>query len=186
MPFEVVFSQSCEVLEGEDPRAVAETNARAKLRGALLPPGVEEGTFVLATDTVVSLGQRVLGKATCKEEAVAMLAALAGQTHHVVSGIALGRTGPADETGSSCCPDPLVDSAVTEVTFAPLSPTEIEAYVASGEWQGKAGAYAIQGLAALFSSGIKGEYSNVVGLPLHLLAEMFRRLGFDLVRRTWV
>jgi septum formation protein len=80
----------------------------------------------------------------------------------------------------------MVDSAVTEVTFASLSQAEIEAYVASDEWRGKAGAYAIQGLAALFSTGITGEYSNVVGLPLHLLAGMFRKLGFDLVRRTWV
>ncbi len=77
-------------------------------------------------------------------------------------------------------------SAVTDVTFLPLEQAEIDAYVASGEWKGKAGAYAIQGLAGLFVSEVRGEYSNVVGLPLCLLARMFREVGFDLVRRAWV
>jgi septum formation protein len=74
---------------------------------------------------------------------------------------------------------------MTQVAFARLSKEQIEAYVESGEWRGKAGGYAVQGVAALFVRGLKGEYSNVVGLPLHLLYGLFSELGFDLVRRTW-
>ncbi len=79
-----------------------------------------------------------------------------------------------------------VAAAVTQVTFAPLDEESIAAYVASGEWRGKAGAYAVQGLAGMFVTGICGEYSNVVGLPLCLLARLLRSLGFDLLRRSWV
>ncbi len=76
--------------------------------------------------------------------------------------------------------------AITDVTFAAMDDAQIKAYLASGEWKGKAGAYAVQGVAALWVTGVRGEYSNVVGLPLHLLARLFGEWGFDLVRREWV
>ena len=101
--------------------------------------------------------------------------------------MALLRTGgeagaqPAVPTG-----DMRVAVATTDVTFRRLSAGEVEAYVDSGEWKGKAGGYAIQGLAAFFVSEVRGEYSNVVGLPLCLLGEMFREQGFDLAQRTWL
>ena len=76
-----------------------------------------------------------------------------------------------------------MDCAITDVTFLPLDEADIDAYVASGEWKGKAGAYAIQGLAGLLVSRVEGEYSNVVGLPLCLLAGMFRDLGFDILEK---
>jgi septum formation protein len=79
-----------------------------------------------------------------------------------------------------------VGTATTAVTFLPLDQAEINAYVTSGEWVDKAGGYAIQGLAGLFVSALRGEYSNVVGLPLCLLARLFRECGFDLLRRQWI
>ncbi len=144
------------------------------------------GAFVLATDTVVTVGDRVMGKASSEEEAAAMLAALSGRTHHVVSGVALARTGGSAGVEGPPFSKVEVASAVTDVTFMALAETDIAAYVASGEWRGKAGAYAIQGLAGLYVAEIKGEYSNVVGLPLSLVGRMFREQGFDLVRRTWL
>ena len=101
-----------------------------------------------------------MGKAASGREAAAMLASLSGLTHQVVSGVALARTQgrAAHRAGTSGGPrlaDARVRSAVTDVTFVPLDEGDIDAYVATGEWRGKAGAYAIQGLAGLFSSGIR-------------------------------
>jgi septum formation protein len=191
VPFRVAVSEADEVLEGGSPQDVVEANALAKLRGAVLPGDAIEGAFVLASDTIVVTGSRVMGKASTEEEAAAMLSALSGRTHQVVSGVALARTGrraarSAGAPDDRLYPDARVECAVTDVTFISLEEADIDAYAASGEWRGKAGAYAIQGLAGLYSSGIRGEYSNVVGLPLGLVARMFREQGFDLVRRTWV
>ena len=191
VPFIVVGTKGEEVIVGGSPCAIAEANALAKLRGAVLPEDAQEGAFVLATDTIVTVGNRVLGKASSEDEAASMLALLSGRTHQVVSGVALARTGGRAAPSSGAPPQPpfpqaRVASALTEVIFVPLQNADIDAYIASGEWKGKAGAYAIQGLAGLYSSGIRGEYSNVVGLPLGLVARMFREFGFDLVRRTWV
>jgi septum formation protein len=174
VPFRVVPSEARETLVGAHAGAVAEGNALAKARAAVLPQGIGEGSFVLGVDTVVVVDGAILGKPADREEAGAMLARLAGRRHDVVSGVALVRG------------DQVVAHAVTAVRFAPLDERQLKAYIASGEWEGKAGAYAIQGLAALFVDGIDGEYANVVGLPLALLARSFRRLGFDLVTRTWL
>lgn len=125
-----------------------------------------------------------MGKPATAEEAAGMLALLSGRTHRVVSGVALVRRAGAPRSGGG--EEVRVASAATDVTFSVLDEAQIEAYVAGGEWRGKAGGYAVQGLAALFVSGLRGEYSNVVGLPLHLLYELFRELGFDLVRREWL
>ncbi len=163
--------------------ALAEMNALAKVRGASLPHDIAPGTFVLGTDTLVTIDQAVMGKPASAAEAAGMLAALSGRTHQVVSGVALVRTGG---TGSSAAVEKVrVASAVTDVTFLPLETAQIQAYLDTGEWRGKAGGYAIQGLAGLFVSEVRGEYSNVVGLPLCLLARLFREMGFDLVGREW-
>jgi len=191
VPFRVAVSEADEMLEGGSPQLIAEANALAKLRGAILPEDAAEGAFLLATDTIVATGDRVMGKASTEGEAASMLASLSGRTHQVISGVALTRTGGGAARSAGApdeprFPDARVESAVTDVTFVQLDTADIDAYVASGEWKGKAGAYAIQGLAGLYSSGIRGEYSNVVGLPLGLVSRMFREQGFDLVRRTWV
>ena len=137
----------------------------------------------MGTDTLVYLGRRVMGKPTSADEAGEMLAALSGRTHRVVSGVALARTAGAAKAEDEG--EVRLAHAVTEVTFSVLEKSQIAAYVGCGEWRGKAGAYAVQGLAGLFVAGMRGEYSNVVGLPLHMLSELFPELGFDLVRREW-
>lgn len=184
VPFTVVPSEAEELATGGPASVLAETNALAKIRGACLPAEASPGAFVLGTDTLVAIDQLVMGKPASAAEASSMLAALSGRTHQVVSGVALLRRAGA---GSPVKAEEVqVGSAVTDVTFLPLEGAQIAAYVASGEWRGKAGAYAIQGLAGLYVSGIRGECSNVVGLPLCLLSRLFRELGFDLVRREWL
>ena len=133
---------------------------------------------------MVSLGRRVMGKPASAEEALDMVSALSGRRHRVVSGVAVARLGggSVDAPGGQM----RVAHAVTEVAFARLERRQLVAYVESGEWRGKAGGYAVQGRAALFVRGVKGEYSNVVGLPLNLLQVLMSDLGFDLVGRTWV
>jgi len=193
IPFEVVPSDAEELIVGSAAPSLAEKNALAKVKGALLPPGLPEGAFVLGTDTLVAVAGRVMGKAQSIDEAREMLNALAGRTHEVVSGVALGRTAQVDAGRRATSRGRRivlggvrVAHAVTEVTFSSLDAADIDAYLAGGEWRGKAGAYAIQGTAGLWVSGIRGEYSNVVGLPLYLLTRLFREWGFDLVRREWL
>jgi len=176
LPFRVVQSDGREILTGTDAAAVAERNALTKVRTAVLPQPVGAASFVLGVDTVVVVHDDILGKPAGREEAAAMVAQLAGRRHEVVSGVALLRGSTVEA----------VAHAVTGVRFAPLNQRQIQAYLASGEWEGKAGAYAIQGLAALFVEAVDGEYTNVVGLPLALLARMFQELGLDLATRTWL
>jgi septum formation protein len=120
-----------------------------------------DGRPVLGVDTAVVLGGRVYGKAETAEEAAEMLDALSGNTHLVVSGLALLTPGWE-----------FVDRVVTRVTFRPLTPRDVAVYVASGEWEGRAGAYAIQGLGAALVQSIEGDYLNVVGLPAALLVSV--------------
>ncbi len=120
-----------------------------------------DGRPVLGVDTAVVLGGRVYGKPANAEEAAAMLEALGGKTHLVVSGLAL--LTPAWE---------VVDHVATRVAFRRLTPRDVAAYVASGEWEGRAGAYAIQGLGAALVEQIEGDYLNVVGLPAALLVRV--------------
>jgi septum formation protein len=116
------------------------------------------GDVVLGADTVVLIGGEILGKPRDRADAVRMLAQLAGREHEVITGICLRH-------GKNL----LHDRAVTRVWFTPVSREEIEQYVASGEPMDKAGAYAIQGLAAKFIERIDGSYTNVVGLPVELV-----------------
>jgi septum formation protein len=128
---------------------------------------------VLAADTTVVVDREILGKPESEHEAHAMLGKLSGRTHVVHTGIAL-RTA----AGSS------VELSSTDVRFAPLTPAQIGAYWASGEPQGKAGAYAIQGLGAVFVAGISGSYTGVMGLPLFETAELLRKAGVTLWHGT--
>jgi septum formation protein len=123
-----------------------------------------DGTWTLGVDTTVHLDGRVYGKAGTVSEARAMLRALGGRTHDVVSGLCL--LGPGVE---------LVEQATTHVTFRALAEDAIGRYVAAGEWEGRAGAYAIQGLGARIVERIDGDYLNVVGLPAALLVELLER-----------
>jgi septum formation protein len=157
IPFDVVAPEYEEV-DG-DPVAHAVGKARSVADGAGDRP-------VLACDTEVLCGGRVYGKAETEAQAEEMLESLSGKTHEVVSGLAL--ITPAWEE---------VHREVTRVTFRPLTARDLAVYVGSGEWEGRAGAYAIQGLGASLVERIEGDYLNVVGLPaarlVRLLAERF-------------
>ena len=136
--------------------------ARDKLLAEGMDPADTE-TVIIASDTLVTLDGEFLGKPRDEDDAVRMIDMLEGRTHTVASGIAVwhkGRTVTAHE--------------LTGVTFAPMNPAEVQAYVATGESFGKAGGYAIQGHAARYVTGIHGDYFNVVGLPVRRLYETLR------------
>ena len=129
---------------------------------------VADGAWVLSADTVVGVGRRVLGKPQNENDAHRFLELLSGRRHRVYGGVAVftpdGRTATRLVT--------------TSVSFKRLEKTEIDAYVAAGEWQGKAGGYAIQGRAGAFVRSITGSYSNVVGLSLYETLSVLRGSGF--------
>ncbi|WP_428667169.1 Maf family protein [Reyranella sp.] len=145
----------------EAPRAYALRMAMAKL--AVVAPR-HPGATVLAADSVVALGRRILLKAETEAEARRCLALLSGRRHRVLGGVAVRSAAGKVSTR-------LVE---TVVRFKRLEPSEVESYIRSGEWQGKAGGYAIQGRAAAFVPFLSGSYSNVVGLPLFETAAMLR------------
>ena len=149
----------------ELPATYAKRIAAAKL-AAVLPR--HAGRFVLAADTVVACGRRILPKAEDQATARHCLELLSGRRHHVLGGIAVAAADGAKRVR-------IVD---TGVIFKRLAPEEIARYLDSGEWQGKAGGYAVQGRAATFVRAISGSYSNVVGLSLYDTAAMLTGLGF--------
>ncbi len=125
-------------------------------------------SYVLAADTVVTVGRRLLGKAENEQEARQFMTRLSGRRHHVLGGIAL--ISPQGHVSKRC-----VD---TVVQFKTLTTQEIDTYIASGEWKGKAGAYGIQGLAAMYIKFISGSYSNIVGLSLYDTMQMLKGSGY--------
>lgn len=129
--------------------------------------------WILAADTVVACGRRILPKAEEEREARQCLHLLSGRRHRVYGGVAL--IVPGAEGRSSRLLERLVR---TDVTFKPLSHEETDGYIRSGEWRGKAGGYAIQGRAAAYVRWVGGSYSNVVGLPLHEVADLLFGAGF--------
>ena len=158
-------------IKGELPRACANRLARAKAETALATVRVDEelrGSFVLAADTVVAVGRRILPKAELLDEAAQCLRLLSGRNHRVYSAVCL-------VTPKEAFRQRLIE---TRVRFKRLSPQDIDAYLASGEWRGKAGGYAIQGRAAEFVDWMSGSYSNVVGLPLYETARLLFGLGY--------
>jgi septum formation protein len=174
LDFRTVAANIPEVpLTGEAPGEQVRRLARAKARVVLeqVP-----GSLVLAADTLVVVQdgsrERALGKPEDGTDARRMLASLADRDHRVLTGIALA--GPGIDVS---------DMAATLVRFAPISDREIEWYVGTGEPMDKAGAYGIQGHAALFVREIHGSWSNVVGLPVERLPGLFRRAGDDLLDR---
>jgi len=150
VPFETVAPTYVE--EGDDPVEHAAGKARS-VEGGDRP--------ILGVDTVVVCGEAVLGKPTNATDAERMIELLAGRTHEVVSGLCL-RTPAWEELGRE----------VTRVSFRPLTPRDIAWYLAQGEWEGRAGAYAIQGAGASLVERIDGDYLNVVGLPAALLVRL--------------
>ncbi|MBS0539459.1 MAG: septum formation protein Maf [Proteobacteria bacterium] len=148
----------------EAPRAYALRMAIAKF-SAVAPR--HPGAVVLAADSVVAVGRRILPKAETEAEARACLALMSGRRHRVLGGVAAG---PADAA-------PRTRLVETVVRFRRLDAADIDAYIESGEWRGKAGGYAIQGRAAAFVSFLSGSYSNVVGLPLFETVRLLKAAG---------
>jgi len=163
------------VLEGEAPHVYVERVARAKAQAGWqrLEQRNLPRAAVLAADTTVAVDGRILGKPADRREAAAMLAALSGRRHEVLSAIALRY-----ESQFECA------VSVSEVEFKVLSPEDIRQYVATGECDDKAGAYAIQGRAAQFVANLRGSFSGVMGLPLYETAQMLERMGAQRDRRS--
>ena len=158
-------------VKGELPRALANRLAREKAQAALASVKIDEelrGSYILAADTVVAVGRRVMPKAEMLDEAAACLRLLSGRNHRVYTGICL-------VTPKEAFRQRLVE---TRVRFKRLSNDDLEAYLASGEWRGKAGGYAIQGLAGTFVVKMVGSYTNVVGLPLYETLSLLGGEGF--------
>lgn len=149
-------------LKGEGVRDYARRMALEKGRKI----AVAHDGVVLSADTVVSAGRRILGKPETRDEARGFLRLLSGRRHRVGTAVAV-----------IARPREAVRLVETVVRFRPLQPAEIEAYLDSGEWQGKAGGYAIQGRAAAFAPWIQGSFSGVVGLPLAETAQMLAAVG---------
>ena len=146
---------------GADPIELVRAHALGKARSLACEAAARP---VLGVDTAVLLDGEVFGKAADESDARAMLTRLAGRTHQVISGLCLIGSG-WEELGDE----------LTQVTFRTLSAGEIDAYLASGEWRGRAGAYAIQGIGARLVEQIEGDYLNVVGLPAALLLDTLAR-----------
>ena len=162
------------VLPGETPETYVARVARAKamagwkrLEQRSLPRAA-----VLAADTTVALEGRILGKPADRRAAADMLEALSGREHEVLTAVALRYEDRTEQATS-----------ITRVTFKPLSKEEIRQYVASGECDDKAGAYAIQGRAAQFAINLNGSFSGVMGLPLYETAQLLERMGAAQDRR---
>ena len=162
----------------EHPRSLAKRLSREKAEKALEKLSKEsdwDGGFILAADTVVAVGRRILPKADLIDEASNCLRLLSGRSHRVYSGVCL-------ITPSGKVRQKLVES---RVRFKRLSREELESYLASGQWRGKAGGYAIQGLAGSFVVKLVGSYTNVVGLPLYETVNLLAGDGYK-VHFNWL
>jgi septum formation protein len=165
-------------LRGELPRACANRLARAKADAALELVRLDDelkGSYILSADTVVAVGRRILPKAELLDQAAQCLRLLSGRNHRVHSAVCL-------VTPNEAFRQRLVE---TRVRFKRLSDEDIEAYLASGEWRGKAGGYAAQGIAGSFIVKIVGSYSNVVGLPLYETTTLLAGEGYP-IRFGWL
>lgn len=173
--FEVITSDAPEVDAGEVPAAIVEANARAKrdaVAARLSAPAV-----VIAADTLVFLDEQVLSKPADRDEAVAMLRRLSGNTHQVVTGLALRDTATGREA---------VGAETTDVTFRLLDDAEITRFVDTVNPLDRAGAYTVDGPGSLLVARYDGCYQNVLGLPITRLDKLLRSLGvhlFDLMQR---
>ena len=164
--------------KGEPPRACANRLARAKAEEALKMIRLDDelrGAFIVAADTVVAVGRRILPKAELVDEASQCLRLLSGRNHRVYTAICL-------VTPREAYRQRLVE---TRVRFKRLNEEDIAGYIGSGEWRGKAGGYGIQGIAGSFVAKMVGSYTNVVGLPLYETVSLLGGEGFP-IRYGWL
>ncbi len=163
LQFQVIVAETEEAMTG-DPATLVMANARLKAEAVLK---IHPDRMILGADTVVCIGQQVLGKPRDEQDAFQMLRSLSGKEHTVFSGVCLINNGKAD-----------VRYDETKVFFTCLSDDDILRYIASGEPMDKAGAYAIQGKAGMFVEKINGSFSNVIGLPMALVRSMLKDAAF--------
>jgi septum formation protein len=166
LEFRVVVAHFDEQTSGAEPAAVVIANALGKARDVAARSGLPQAGAVLAADTEVIRDGVVLGKPADRAAAEAMLAALAGRPHEVISGVAL-----ITAAGER------VAHETTRVVLRPLTAAEIYWYGATGEWRDRAGGYAIQGAGAALCARLEGDPSNVIGLPLALVARLLAEVG---------
>lgn len=153
----------------EKPTKLVKRLALAKAKSAYATLSETDHRLVLGSDTIVVCDDQILGKPQNKSDGLAMLRLLSGRTHQVLTAVALMNHDKQAETMS-----------LTEVSFTTLSDDEIEAYWESGEPLGKAGAYGVQGLGAMFVNKIQGSYSGVVGLPIFETVDLLKKFGVDI------
>jgi septum formation protein len=169
VPFDIFPSQASERWITGSGIELAVDNARRKVERS--PLYGDRSRLLLGADTVIQVDSRILGKPAGPESAQRMLQLLSGREHEVITGVCLAA--PAADPQA-----PFVSTeaaAVSRVTFHGLSSEKIRSYVRSGEWEGKAGAYAIQGTAGEFVAHLEGEFDNVVGLPVQLIRDLIRQ-----------
>lgn len=147
----------------------------SRLKAAAVLPQTAKDDVVICADTIVVLDGQVMGKPKDEDDAFSMLRRLSGRTHTVYTAVTVCARGERQ-----------TEVEATEVTFRKLSDREIRAYIAGGEPMDKAGAYGVQGLAASFVSGLRGDYFNVMGLPLCTLTRMLRSVGVSILAETEV
>ena len=174
--FEVITADTDESSDITDPESLVQVLAVRKGR-AVQEKHPENDTLIISCDTVVSLDGEILGKPKNRADAHRMISGLQNTAHHVLSGIALCYIDAQGNRKSA------VSHASTAVHFGPMSQEDIELYLDSGEPFDKAGAYAIQGLAGRWITGIEGDYFNVVGLPVNVMCDLAQStFGIDLLR----
>ncbi len=166
LPFRVITADAEEIKAGE-PETLVMENARRKARAVWRQ---HPDSTVLGADTIVYQDGAVLGKPRDQADAKAMLRGLSGTWHTVYTGVCV------------ITPDGKADTRcdASRVQFVPLTDADIDWYIATGEPMDKAGAYAVQGRAGMYVSRIEGSYSNVIGLPMHLVRDMLQRAGFSI------
>ena len=172
LPFRVIPSQIDEKIEaGIDPRFAAQKIAVDKTKAVNDILAEDERTWIAGADTVILHKQKIYGKPQSRDHAQEMLQNFQGSTHEVITGLALlnSRKNVCD----SC-------SVTSEVSFAAMTEAEIDWYLDSGEWEGAAGSYKIQGLASCFITKISGSYTSIVGLPLYEFYAMLKSNGYPL------
>ncbi len=168
-PFSVMVSDAEEKVKGTDPAAVTEELSWQKAHAVAAELVGEEEAIIIGADTVVAVGNQILGKPASVEEARSTICMLQGKEHMVYTGVTIlvkDRQGEKAE----------VFSEGTKVMVAPMNEQEIEEYIATEEPYDKAGAYGIQGIFAKYIQGIQGDYYNVMGLPVHQLYDRLRML----------
>ncbi|MBO5842140.1 MAG: septum formation protein Maf [Clostridia bacterium] len=181
VPFTVMTADTDEHSTQTDPAMLVEQLALQKATDVQdmldAQDKLQPGTLIIASDTVVALNGEILGKPRDRDDARRMIKGLQNTTHHVLSGIAFCYV-DADGNRKGA-----YSHASTAVHFGPMSDEDVELYISSDEPYDKAGAYAIQGLAGRWITGIEGDYFNVVGLPVNVMCELAKAaFGIDLLR----